>query len=84
MTPPRKQWTMAPVQYEMLEAKLNAAGLGISISGLAGTVTKDAATVSWRYDGNVLSVTVEHALPFEGGFVMGKIASAIDHALTAA
>ena len=83
MANPAKSWTITPAQYEALEAKVNAAGLGVTISGPSGTASKAGATVGWVYDGTTLTITVEHALPFTAGTVMGKIAAAVDQALAA-
>lgn len=81
MPNPSKSWTMTPQQFAGLEAEVNAAGLGISISGDTGNATHDGATVGWTFNGSTLTLTVEHALPFTAGLVMGKVAAAIDQGL---
>jgi hypothetical protein len=81
MSNPSKSWTMTPQQFAGLEAEVNAAALGISISGNAGEATHDGATVGWTFNGETLVLTVEHALPFTAGMVVGKVAAAIDQGL---
>jgi hypothetical protein len=81
MANPSKTWVMTPGQFAGLEAKVNASGLGISISGDKGEAEHDGATVGWLFDGTTLTLTVEHALPFTAGAVMGKVAAAIDQGL---
>lgn len=83
MNHPTKQWTMTQAQFDALEVKVNQAGLGVQLHGTSGSASEGANTISFSYAAGVLTVSVDHALPFTAGVVMGRVAAAIDQALAA-
>lgn len=66
---------LTPAEFE--NAKSLLAANGIHISSNEGTIMQEGATIGYQYDGVTLQVNVEHTLPFEGGFVTGKIVSGL-------
>lgn len=72
---------MTGAQFGALEEKVNKAGLGVQLHGYSGSASEGPNTVSFDFDGEKLTVSVDHALPFTAGVVMGRVAAAIDQAL---
>lgn len=78
---PAQTWKIAPEQYAAMLAEVTAAG--IPISGNAGTASKQGVTVSWSYDGETLSITVEKRSWYDPSMeeIEARIASAVNKIL---
>jgi hypothetical protein len=60
--------TLTPEQFAAKAAELKAKE-NISIVGTAGTISRDGVQLTYKYDGKVLGINVDHAPPFMTGHV---------------